>query len=426
MRRIQKELSILGYASRLKQPVSDKKRERYYPLQDDFSHWGRITQVGDDDSHSTTTWTVLMRGPAGSPFEGAVFKLRVEFPPTYPFKSPQFQFIADAEASIPFHPLVFDDGTMCEPFWCGMKEWSPMLGGQAAQGGATLFCLKNIRGMLNDLSRSFNSSVKTTYGAYLSACGVSQQTFGKCRCASCLVVRLRATDGIHTFTEASRHGGDEALAALAALTARIKTECAASFTPAANAAFESILLPFPIEPSDAMLRIMRAEWKKWSRSRWERTIGLGAMRGEEEVTLLNRILNKSNVRLFVWQFVGVEKPVVRRVEARRVLCSSGDGGGGGGEAAGEAAAAAVPGEPELDNAMLFAAIVSSELPSLSERFGELYPIGLLRHALERTRQQVGAGRVPRVDAELAANWLLESGGDYLQTHLELCRVEPKT
>mgnify|MGYP006080354737 CR=1 FL=1 len=45
MRRIQKELSILGYASRLKQPVSDKKRERYYPLQDDFSHWGRITQV---------------------------------------------------------------------------------------------------------------------------------------------------------------------------------------------------------------------------------------------------------------------------------------------------------------------------------------------------------------------------------------------
>jgi hypothetical protein len=176
---------------------------------------------------------------------------------------------------------------------------------------------------------------------------------------------------------------------------------------------------------------MRAEWKKWSRSRWERTIGLGAMRGEEEVTLLNRILNKSNVRLFVWQFVGVEKPVVRRVEARRVLCSSGDGGGGGGGggvggAAGEAAAAAVPGEPELDNAMLFAAIVSSELPSLSERFGELYPIGLLRHALERTRQQVGAGRVPRVDAELAANWLLESGGDYLQTHLELYRVELKT
>ena len=100
------------------------------------------------------------------------------------------------------------------------------------------------------------------------------------------------------------------------------------------------------------------------------------------------------------------------------------------ESASTRAAAAIE-ERELGDAMarsllavtegeqMLAVVVNSQLPTLTAMFTS-YPVGLLRHALERT-QRVGVGGVPSVDADLAVSWLFESGAEYLQTHLELYR-----
>jgi ubiquitin-protein ligase len=57
------------------------------------------------------------RAQAGTPWEGGTFKLKVDFPPDYPFKPPKVQF----ETKM-YHPNIDDSGAICLPM---LKEWSP-------------------------------------------------------------------------------------------------------------------------------------------------------------------------------------------------------------------------------------------------------------------------------------------------------------
>ena len=65
-------------------------------------------------------WEATIIGPADTPYENGIFKLRIHFPPEYPFKSPRCTFITKI-----YHPNINDNGVICLDI---LKEnWSPAL-----------------------------------------------------------------------------------------------------------------------------------------------------------------------------------------------------------------------------------------------------------------------------------------------------------
>lgn len=65
-------------------------------------------------------WKASILGPAGTPYEGGVFRLDVHIPSTYPFCPPQIRFIKPI-----FHVNISSSGLVCLDILKG--RWSPML-----------------------------------------------------------------------------------------------------------------------------------------------------------------------------------------------------------------------------------------------------------------------------------------------------------
>ncbi|KAI9832008.1 MAG: hypothetical protein M1819_004552 [Sarea resinae] len=66
-------------------------------------------------------WQILLDGPEGSPYEGGVFRLKLDLPIDYPFKPPTINF----QTKI-YHPNVSNDdkGSMCIGI-LKSDEWKP-------------------------------------------------------------------------------------------------------------------------------------------------------------------------------------------------------------------------------------------------------------------------------------------------------------
>lgn len=66
------------------------------------------------------TWEALIFGPCDSPFQGGVFRLSINFPSDYPFKSPIITFKTKI-----YHPNINAAGGICLDIL--KSQWSPAL-----------------------------------------------------------------------------------------------------------------------------------------------------------------------------------------------------------------------------------------------------------------------------------------------------------
>uniref|UniRef100_A0A1I7YLL5 UBIQUITIN_CONJUGAT_2 domain-containing protein n=1 Tax=Steinernema glaseri TaxID=37863 RepID=A0A1I7YLL5_9BILA len=67
--------------------------------------FGCTAAPSDDDMLS---WDATITGPKGTPFEGGIFRLQLDFPPTYPQEAPLVSFVSKM-----FHPNIFSSGGVC-------------------------------------------------------------------------------------------------------------------------------------------------------------------------------------------------------------------------------------------------------------------------------------------------------------------------
>ena len=71
----------------------------------------------DDDIFQ---WQATILGPQGSPYEGGIFYLRINFPQDYPFKPPNVSFITRI-----YHCNINSSGSICLDIL--KEQWSPAL-----------------------------------------------------------------------------------------------------------------------------------------------------------------------------------------------------------------------------------------------------------------------------------------------------------
>ena len=76
--------------------------------------------AGPKSEDNLYAWEATIIGPSGSPFEGGVYKLDINFPENYPFKPPKIEFKTKM-----YHPNIDSQGAICLDIL--KSQWSPAL-----------------------------------------------------------------------------------------------------------------------------------------------------------------------------------------------------------------------------------------------------------------------------------------------------------
>lgn len=80
-----------------------------------FKENGIYAQPLEDD---LMTWTAIITGPEGTPFEGGTFSLVLSFDENYPQHPPEITFLSEI-----FHPNIYANGDLCLDIL--KSRWSP-------------------------------------------------------------------------------------------------------------------------------------------------------------------------------------------------------------------------------------------------------------------------------------------------------------
>ena len=76
--------------------------------------------AGPEDESNLYKWIATIYGPVGSPYEGGIFYLNIDFPSDYPFKPPKVVFKTKI-----FHCNINYNGFICSDIL--KDKWSPAL-----------------------------------------------------------------------------------------------------------------------------------------------------------------------------------------------------------------------------------------------------------------------------------------------------------
>jgi len=60
------------------------------------------------DEDNFFEWDVYIEGPRETPYEGGIFKMKMEFPKDFPMMPPELHFVSEF-----WHPNVYTDGKVC-------------------------------------------------------------------------------------------------------------------------------------------------------------------------------------------------------------------------------------------------------------------------------------------------------------------------
>ena len=76
--------------------------------------------AGPTSNSNLTKWNGQIIGPVGSPYEGGIFQLTINYPAQYPFRSPDIKFTTPV-----YHPNINQSGSICLDIL--KDQWSPAL-----------------------------------------------------------------------------------------------------------------------------------------------------------------------------------------------------------------------------------------------------------------------------------------------------------
>ena len=76
--------------------------------------------LGPKNMKNLYAWNATIIGPEGSPYEGGLFKLDIDFPESYPFKPPKVKFRTKI-----YHCNIDPKGNICADIL--KNNWSPAL-----------------------------------------------------------------------------------------------------------------------------------------------------------------------------------------------------------------------------------------------------------------------------------------------------------